>query len=437
MSVAEVRASVPVWEIVQGDCVDVLREFPDNSIDAIVTDPPYGLSEHKTQDVEACLRAWLAGEEYRPKKKGFMGQAWDAWVPGPECWRECLRVLKPGGCALVFAGSRTDDLMGIVLWLAGFRRRDLIGWLTGQGFPKSLDVSKAINKAAGAEREVVGEKKVTRIFNPEDVKKHNYVGAVGHAGSVPVTAPATPEAAAWDGWGTALKPALEPVILVQKPFVGTVAQNVLAHGTGALNIDGCRIGAVTGDREDYGLNGNGKAQGGFTGDVYGECDRPLAVYRRPEGGRWPANVALDEEVAAELDRQSGIKKSGVAIQRNRDGKVHNKVLGARRCPAAEDVGFGDVGGASRFFYCAKSSTKERNAGVDGKNTHPTVKPLDLMRWLVRLVTPPGGLIIDPFCGSGTTICAAVLEGFDAYGIDQDEVSVETARRRVAYWESQR
>lgn len=231
--------------IVHADCLDALREMADSSVDAIVTDPPYGLS--KQPDMAEVLRHWLAGDDYEHTGGGFMGKAWDSFVPGPTVWRECLRVLKPGGHALVFAGTRTVDLMGVSLRLAGFEIRDQINWVTGSGFPKSLDVGKAIDKAAGAER--VGDRSLVSA-NGRSVWSSGTMRceSCGRSlGSQPgncrcqPAAPATPEAARWDGWGTALKPSHEPVIVARRPLDGTVAANVLAWGTGAINVDGCRV----------------------------------------------------------------------------------------------------------------------------------------------------------------------------------------------------
>jgi site-specific DNA-methyltransferase (adenine-specific) len=369
-------------------------------------------------------------------------QRFQAWC---EAWsRECLRVLKPGGHLLASCGSRTYQRMACGVEDAGFEIRDSIMWLYGSGFPKSLDVSKAIDRAAGAEREVVGE---------EPDRWTQKGGVLNFAtdrpqDSVPVTgAPATAEAAQWDGWGTALKPAHEPIVVARKPLIGTVAANVLEHGTGGINVAGCRIGTdeeiVTFDR------------------VAG--DRPRDQYRTGTGvnrreevtdGRWPANVVLDQEAAAELDAQTGELQSGlIRSGSQREGLGYHGGLGNT---VANDS-YGDSGGASRFFYCAKTSRGERNAGLTSSSTpllaagatpqnaedadwserngnhHPTVKPINLMRWLVRLVTPPGGTVLDPFTGSGSTGCAAVLEGFDFIGCEREAEYVAIAEARITFW----
>jgi len=376
--------------LLHGDCLDRLRELPDCSIDACVTDPPYGLS--------------------------FMGKAWDYDVPGAEVWREVLRVLKPGGHLLAFAGTRTQHRMAVQIEDAGFEIRDMIAWVYGSGFPKSLDVSKAIDKCNGdpnrlhkftawmrttgltarqldeitgtnmgghyltaasqpaiptaalwklirphcgdvpawvdelvqrieAEREVLGQK-TAGIANPDDHDRHTIGGSTSVV--VDITAPATPEAQQWAGWGTALKPALEPITVARKPLVGTVAANVLEHGTGAINVDGCRVGTSS--------------------------------------GRWPANLI-------------------------HDGSDEPREL---------------LGDAARFFYCAKASKADRGEG----NMHPTVKPTELMRYLCRLVTPPGGVVLDPFMGSGSTGKAAALEGFRFIGIERDPNYLAIAQQRI-------
>lgn len=414
-------------EIRNGDCLELLRAMEDNSVDSIVTDPPYGLSQCKPKHIAEALGCWLAGEPYEPKGKGFMGKSWDAFVPGPEVWRECLRVLKPGGHMAVFAGSRTVDLMGIAVRLAGFEIRDQLQWIYGSGFPKSLDVSKAIDKAAGAEREVIGTRKLQG--KARVLKGGNYTGDYDRVetDSINLTAPATDAAKQWQGYGTAIKPAHEPIILARKPLDGTVANNVLTHGVGGLNVDGCRVeGKLEGDPNRF-----AKTDGGSFNDV----SKRAPVVRTE--GRWPANVILDEDAGALLDTVHHVE-SGCAL------------TDAIRRATNESVG------PSRFFYCAKASKKEREAGLehlelqrrtDGRegdcdnprlrtserrNTHPTVKPLALMQWLCRLVTPiRPGLILDPFAGSGSTGCAAKKEGFGFIGLELSSEYCEIARARIS------
>lgn len=367
-----------------GDCIDVLRELPANSVEAVVTDPPYGL--------------------------GFMGREWDDLPPGVEFATECLRVLKPGGHMLAFGGSRTWHRLAAAVEDAGFEIRDSIAWLYGSGFPKSLDVSKAIDKAAGAEREVIG---VTRkgLVPGSSTLVGNYVDRE----PADITAPATPDAEAWQGWGTALKPAFEPIVVARKPLAGTVAANVLEHGTGALNIEGCRVGT-----DEIRSSGEGIASGANNFIGGGKDKQPPSVHV----GRWPANVVLDESQAAELDKQSGDRHAGGHTGKSvgAEGTATIGPTGLRRGSAIPGVNtYADVGGASRFFptfrYEPKAPTTERPR--DGQTAHPTVKPLDLMRWLVRLVTPPGGTVLEPFAGSGTTAEACVVEGFQCIAIERE------------------
>lgn len=287
-----------------GDCRDVLATMDESSVDAIVTDPPYGL--------------------------GFMGREWDGLPPGVKWATECLRVLKPGGHLAAFGGTRTYHRLTCGIEDAGFEVRDCLAWLYGSGFPKSLNLD--------------GE---------------------------------------WDGWGTALKPAHEPIVLARKPLTGTVLGNVSAHGTGAVNVDGCRS----------------------------------------EVGRWPTNVILDDEAAAMLDAQSGVLHSQHPATR----RSRSKVLGVTEMGTGASVEYADRGGASRFFYIAKASKADRGEG----NTHPTVKPVDLMRWLVRLVTPPGGTVLDPFAGSGTTGVACLIESFPVVLIEREDEYVEIIRQRLS------
>lgn len=378
--------------LILGDCLEVLKTLPDASVDAIITDPPYGLS--------------------------FMGKKWDYDVPSVEVWAECLRVLKPGGHLLAFAGTRTQHRMAVRIEDAGFEIRDMIAWVYGSGFPKSLDVSKAIDKAAGATPIDLGVSPNWRESKRDRERNGSMEVRGENAGRL--TAPATPEAQQWQGWGTALKPALEPITVARKPFTGTVAANVLDHGTGALNIDGCRIAHA----EECRMMAPSQANIDNPSEKHRQAGRREAVLEPKPSGRWPANLIHDgsDEVVA-LFPQS-------LSRPNAYGKTHER---------SDSVGFGVASwnksgpnyqdtdaSAARFFYCAKASKADRSEG----NTHPTVKPTDLMRYLCRLVTPPGGIVLDPFMGSGSTGKAALLEGFQFIGIERDPKYFAIAQARV-------
>ena len=423
-------------KIIHGDCLEELKRLEDNSVDAVITDPPYGLSNTKPVQVAEILGRWVNGDvSHVPEKRGgFMGKDWDSFVPPPAVWAECLRVLKPGGHMAVFAGSRTQDLMGLSIRLAGFEIRDTLGWVYGSGFPKSMDISKAIDKAAGAEREVVGRSASKSGISR---KGHNhYVVGGGRAKTVNITAPATPEAKRWNGWGTALKPAIEPIILARKPLVGTVANNVLAHGVGGLNIDACRVGMSDADREAAKVPQPVQHNDGRAVYQMGTGEgRNGATFEPAPAGRFPANVLLDEHAAKEMDEQSGVLKTG-AWNGKRSTPKTDAVYGYRE-GGNESGRPADSGGASRFFpvfkYQAKAPKKERPVIVreDGtKIQHPTVKPLKLMEWLVTLITPEGGTILDPFAGTGTTLQAAVNKGFNPIGIEADEDYIQLINQRM-------
>lgn len=372
-----------------GDCLDILRTIPDNSVDAVVTDPPYGLS--------------------------FMGKRWDYDVPSEDIWRESLRVLKPGGHLLAFAGTRTQHRMAVRIEDAGFEIRDMIAWVYGSGFPKSLDVSKAIDKMD-----------------------------------------ATPAARQWHGWGTALKPALEPITVARKPLIGTVAENVLTWGTGGVNVDGCRVEASDGrplieSKSEESLHAFGNGLNGS------RCAGTTTL------GRWPANLIHDgsEEVVGLFpETKSGAFNS--TIQKPTNGASKGREYARMRKDRESDSG-----SAARFFYCAKASKRDRDEGCEGMpikhvgtyaqdewsrqnmgntpdavreprtNHHPTVKPTDLMRYLCRLVTPPEGTVLDPFMGSGSTGKAAVLEGFNFIGIEREPEYLEIARARITHAQEQK
>jgi DNA modification methylase len=380
-----------------GDCLEVLRTMADNSVDAVVTDPPYGLS--------------------------FMGKRWDYDVPSVAIWAECLRVLKPGGHLLAFAGARTQHRMAVRIEDAGFEIRDMIAWVYGSGFPKSLDVSKAIDKAAGAVREVIGPSRANvradlKYGGNDPAHNHGRLGAVTHP---PVTAPATPEAQQWAGWGTALKPALEPITMARKPLAGTVAGTVLEHGTGALNVDGCRVA----HDEDCRMMAPSQANIDNPSEKCRQAGRRKPVLELKPGGRWPANLIHDgsEEVVGLFPQTASGGFSQGMVQHSRTFNVAKSVEAER----VRDARAPDSGSAARFFYTAKASRDDRDDG----NTHPTVKPTDLMRYLCRLVTPPGGIVLDPFMGSGSTGKAAMLEGFGFIGIEREAPSYAIAQQRIS------
>jgi len=405
--------------VICGDMRDVLATLPPEHVHAVVSDPPYGLA--------------------------FMGKDWDQQVPGPDYWRAVLRVLKPGGHLVAFGGTRTAHRLACAIEDAGFELRDCLSWLYGSGFPKSHDVSKAIDREAGAVRcEGVPGPYASRRPRESAPAVSAYQDGVANAATATITTPATEAAREWDGWGTALKPAWEPIYLARKPFRGSVASNVCEHGCGALNIDGCRIGS------------GGQSKWATTrGGIWATDSDAKAALEASTLGRWPANLALDESAAAMLDAQTGELRNG---GQNATSKRMSQGLcyGDYGEPIPTRYA-GDSGGASRFFYTSKASRPEREAGLerfrprnvnDGRdtsidnpyqrgdtqrrNTHPTVKPVSLMRWLVRLITPPDGIVLDPFTGSGSTGVAAVLEGARFIGCELSPEFAELARARIAH-----
>jgi site-specific DNA-methyltransferase (adenine-specific) len=315
---------------------------------------------------------------------------------------------------------------------AGFEIRDCIAWMYGSGFPKSLDVSKAIDKAAGHDPEIVGP----RVYAGGHIQNTKCgeppIGTFKQKpGTKMETRPATREAEAWNGWGTALKPAFEPIVVARKPLIGTVAANVLEHGTGALNIDACRIAAE--DKTPVPAAGYGRHESDNSYQLAGDPKFKTTGVDSAPGMRWPANIALDATAAAMLDEQSGDSVSTPFPTRERhshnsttfsatSGTINNSYTGG---------GFNDSGGASRFFYTAKASRHDRNAGGLADNTHPTVKPTELMRWLIRLVTPPGGIILDPFGGSGSTGLAARAENTRCILIEREPEYLQIIRDRLS------
>jgi site-specific DNA-methyltransferase (adenine-specific) len=408
-------------KLLLGDCLDKLKELEANSVDSIVTDPPYGLA--------------------------FMGKKWDYDVPSQAIWEECMRVLKPGGHILSFAGSRTYHRMAVRIEDAGFEIRDQIMWIYGSGFPKSHNIGKNVEK-----RKVGGIKNLKQVGTKQGIKvetgtsgysySKEYVagksmGGKQISGEIPVYE-ITNE---WEGWGTALKPAHEPIVMARKPLVGTVADNVLEWGVGGINIDSCRVG-----NEKVSTHSNGVGNTGDKG-IYGTFGNQLGSEERE--GRFPANIILDEEAGRILDEQSGITYSGPTNQKVKYG---GGVFGGGNGRVYE----ANSGGASRFFYCPKASKKDRDEGLttqaksikgrdegqdktavaykarptERKNIHPTVKPTDLMGYLIRLVTPKGGVVLDPFMGSGSTGKAAVIEGMEFIGIEREEEYYEIAKQRI-------
>jgi DNA modification methylase len=429
-----------------GDCIEVMRTMPDNSVDAIVTDPPYGL-EFMGKDWDSFKPA---GSKIRTRIDGRTNGATKSTVSVPEqysagepfqhwcqAWAtEARRVLKPGGHMLAFGGTRTWHRLAVAIEDAGFEMRDSIAWLYGSGFPKSLDVSKAIDKAAGAEREIVGKSASHGLALKPG--RSTYVGEfLGERPDAPdITAPATDAARQWQGWGTALKPAFEPIVVARKPLQGTVAANVQRWGTGALNIASTRIGADVMRESRMSQSPGGVLNANGRDVVNGNWIQRPNDNPAEHAGRWPANVVLDEFSAAALDQQSGTS-SGRPARGALDGtgSGSGKVAsGVPFVPGIATTGYLDTGGASRFFYTAKATAEERPK-VNGI-AHPTCKPLDLMRWLVRLVTPPGGTVLDPFAGSGTTLEAALREGFRCVGIEREAeylpLIVERVSRPINY-----
>ena len=353
-----------------------------------------------------------------------MGKEWDAFVPQPVLWKECLRVLKPGGHLLAFGGTRTYDLVTLGLRIAGFEIRDTLQYVFGSGFPKSLDISKAIDKQAGAEREVIGLS--NRHGGGNRILENQ--GDVGFAtnGKTELTAPSTESAKQWQGWGSALKPAYEPIVMARKPLDGTIAANTLKWGVGGINIDGCRV-PLNGEDAPTGSAKRVYASNTYTEDkVYGDNKVTSTL------GRFPANFLHDgsEEVRALFPDSKG--QQGDLLNHTRHSESPNGIYG--KIPPRHDAIKREESdtSAARFFYCAKASPSERTMGLPpGQfNRHATVKPLTLMRYCVRLVTPPGGKCLDPYMGSGTTGMACIAEGFDFVGMEMEEPSFITAKARI-------
>jgi DNA modification methylase len=485
----------PAWRILQGDCTEVMAGLPEESVHAIVTDPPYDLTAGKKGGGGPASASMSTPQGRSRIGTGFMGQCWDATgiAFDPKTWAHAYRVLKPGGHLLCFGGPRTYHRMLVAIEDAGFEVRDCIMWVYGEGMPKSHDVAAAVDKLAGYGPRGRAVLPVASHCRPDGTRLvANPVGPYQ---------PQTEDGKRWEGWGTGLKPGYEPIAVARKPLTTSVARNVLAHGTGAMNIDGCRIAAVD---PELGASYASAAKAGPRHNVVYGANRSRTEGRSEPhpGGRWPANLVFTHspacrQVGWQLDNgyvlnrfTDGAKPFGggaghpytstrapaqaVAVfdcepacpvaDLNRQSGVSTSRAGKAR-EASPGMGWGmrhtgaeydDTGGASRFFhaftwdpeldmivYCQKAPTDEREAGLGERfpadalgrrNHHPTVKPVALMRHLTRLVTPPGGSVLDPFCGSGTTGMACMFEGFEFTGIEQEPAYVDIAEARIAYAE---
>ena len=504
--------------IITGNNIDSLKNYPDNFFDSIVTDPPYGLG--KEPNAQEMLQAWITTGYLEVKGAGFMGKEWDAFVPQPIFWKEVFRVLKHGGHVVSFFGTRTYDWGVMSMRLAGFEVRDCIQWIYGSGFPKSHNISIALDKMQGAEREVVGTGKAGKGFNKVKGFGTNTTKSDEYTSEWDVTTASTDQAKQWEGWGSALKPANEPIVLGRKPLEKglSIAENVLKWGVGAINIDASRIGHneeqkfTNREQRKEGWNmdncgfdstnnhtasadpngrfpsnvilthhpececlglkkfkgsscspedvGKGR-EGNHSNGIYGEKSSKITVSHTDENGEetienWNCHEDCPIKI---LDEQSGISKSS-------DTKRTRNTIGSFGMPNDSTNEYSDTGGASRFFYVAKASKSERNFGLKGfeektsgalnfrnpessgrsedapsvekmggltqkrTNHHPTVKPVKLMQYLVRMITPPNGTVLDPFAGSGTTGVACKIDGFNFVGLELSEEYGEIARARI-------
>jgi site-specific DNA-methyltransferase (adenine-specific) len=515
-------------KVFNGNNIDLLKDYPDNYFDAVVTDPPYGLG--KEPNAEALMKDWIEHGYHEILGSGFMGKEWDAFVPQPVFWKEVYRVLKHGGHVLSFFGTRTYDWGVMSMRFAGFEVRDCIQWLYGSGFPKSHNIGKAVDKLQGNIREVIGEQSLGyKDENHSPLKVENG----WNNNSLKNTFDLTKGQSQWEGWGTALKPANEPIVLARKPLEKglSIAENILKWGVGGINIDASRIGLPKDDpqvklREGKTIhakgvnevysNGVGKiegdyfnAQGRFPANIilthHEDCECNGTKKVKGSGGGQANHIGKDinntilgkgykrgdglpfgdengkEEVEdwdchedcpiRILDEQSGVLKSG-DIKPHKEkgtGTIYGNGSGFFSSTDYREVNFkGDKGGASRFFYVAKASKAERNKGLedfdekplafsnqakaelkrgnaefDGgqakghgnsirhlKNFHPTVKPIKLMQYLVKMITPPNGIVLDPFCGSGTTGVACKLDEFQFVGLEQDAEYAKIAEARI-------
>ncbi len=435
------------WQIHNGDCLEVMKTLKECSIDSVVCDPPYCLTSissrfkntSKEDNNKTGERAKNRSDGYARLSGGFMGQVWDHDIAfNMHTWEEVFRVMKPGAHLLAFGGTRTFHRMTCAIEDAGFEIRDCLMWLYGSGFPKSHDVSKDIDKKAGVKRKVSGRRMHPTLKDTSLIEES---ANAAHGDNVwarewDITDPSTLEAQQWSGWGSALKPAWEPIIMAQKPFKGTIAGNVLEYGTGAINIDGCRIG--TDERFNPSAMPN-QIYGQFCGDE---------TSGRHTIGRWPANLLLDEEIHGMFPHPN--KSSGEPyLYSDKEYDVQGFI---NKIKPNSPSNYNDTGSVARFFYSSKASAKDRiytcticNCSIFKSEfpfhkhdqekfnhiaTHPTCKPVSLMRYLVRLVTPPDGLILDPFAGSGTTLQAAVEEGFNVIGVEKEVAYVQNIEYRM-------
>jgi site-specific DNA-methyltransferase (adenine-specific) len=431
--------------ILNADSREALAEMAarGETVHSIVTDPPYGLTsvvKRFGKADSAPAKSDGATGVYKRASAGFMGQAWDGTgiEQDPAFWRLCYDVLKPGGFLLAFGGTRTWHRIACAIEDAGFEVRDTIMWLYGTGFPKSHDAARAVeahlrtggSRFSARDPALTAEAGVTAAPGAQwqESSRRTMADKADSGWSGGKVAVTLPEAATWQGWGTALKPAWEPIMVFRKPLIGTVAENALAHGTGALNIDACLVGETggtkwvsTGDKGDVGQFGGGIKDGAIA-----DAGK----------GRWPANVTHDGSAEVlEVFAVYGKAGGGFGTENRAEGTgIYGKFSGATK---GRTVGYGDTGTAARFFYTAKASKNDRNTDWQGQpiqaeNKHPTVKPTDLMRWVCRLVTPPGGTVLDPFAGSGSTGKAARMEGFRFIGIEADPAFAEVARQRIGF-----
>jgi len=486
--------------VINGNNIDILKTYPDNYFDAVVTDPPYGLG--KEPNAAELMKDWIQHGYHEVSGSGFMGKEWDAFVPQPVFWKEVFRVLKHGGHVLSFFGTRTYDWGVMSMRFAGFEVRDCIQWLYGSGFPKSHNIGKAIDKMEGNEREVIGKSvsgSTSKAFNLNEQQRESGTGIIAGEYSL------TKGQSNWEGWGSALKPANEPIVLARKPLEKglSIAENILKWGVGGINIDATRIGFK--DEADYKESTQKNQHADFgtkpltNNNVYGDYSMVQPKNYQPEG-RFPANIIFTHHPECEckgtkkikpsngsgkasekgggfskgmfgdgtsdnigggftdadgnetienwdchedcpiriLDEQSGVSKSPKTYKRNSDGindKIYGQGIGEKS--GKDSINFGDTGGASRFFYVAKASKSERNKGLNNINLHPTVKPVKLMQYLIKMITPPNGIVLDPFCGSGTTGVACKLDGFRFVGMEQDPEYSKIAEGRIKNYKEEK